>query len=54
MTSGVCSSTHVGRTSSAGGTGRSSGRSLLVAEIEGKLQQRVSQANLFSIRWSLA
>jgi adenine-specific DNA-methyltransferase len=29
-------------------------REQLIAEIEGKLQQRVSQKPLFSIRWSLA
>ena len=29
-------------------------RGQLIAEIEGKLQQRVSQTLLFSIRWSLA
>ena len=29
-------------------------REQLIAEIEGKLQQRVSQMPLFSIRWSLA
>lgn len=28
-------------------------RDQLIAEIEGKLQQRVSQKILFSIRWSL-
>jgi len=28
-------------------------REQLIAEIEGKLQQRVSQEKLFSIRWSL-
>ena len=28
-------------------------REQLIAEIEGKLQQRVSQRTLFSIRWSL-
>ena len=30
------------------------GDAKLIAEIEGKLQQRVSQKMLFSIRWSLA
>ena len=30
------------------------GREELIAEIEGKLQQRVSQQKLFSIRWRLA
>ncbi len=29
-------------------------REQLIAEIEGKLQQRVSQMPLFSIRWKLA
>lgn len=29
-------------------------REQLIAEIEGKLQQRVSQTTLFSIRWTLA
>lgn len=29
-------------------------REQLIAEIEGKLQQRVSQTPLFSIRWTLA
>ena len=29
-------------------------REQIIAEIEGKLQQRVSQTRLFSIRWSLA
>ena len=29
-------------------------REQLIAEIEGKLQQRVSQRSLFSIRWKLA
>lgn len=29
-------------------------REQLIAEIEGKLQQRVSQEGLFSIRWKLA
>lgn len=29
-------------------------RDRLIAEIEGKLQQRVSQETLFSIRWTLA
>jgi len=29
-------------------------REHLIAEIEGELQQRVSQKPLFSIRWSLA
>jgi len=29
-------------------------REQLIAEIEGKLQQRVSQNKLFSIRWKLA
>ena len=29
-------------------------REHLIAEIEGKLQQRVLQTNLFSIRWNLA
>ena len=29
-------------------------REQLIAEIEGKLQQRVSQEKLFSIRWKLA
>jgi len=28
-------------------------REQLIAEIEGKLQQRVSRETLFSIRWSL-
>jgi len=28
-------------------------REQLIADIEGKLQQRVSQTNLFSIRWKL-
>jgi hypothetical protein len=28
-------------------------RELLIAEIEGKLQQRLSRTTLFSIRWSL-
>jgi len=29
-------------------------REQIIAEIEGKLQQRVSQDKLFSIRWKLA
>ena len=29
-------------------------REQLIAEIEGKLQQRVSQTKLFSIRWKVA
>lgn len=29
-------------------------REQLIAEIEGKLEQRVSQETLFSIRWALA